>query len=156
MAQENYWLPGFKEVGLSPAQKAWVTRRQRMVPPDAKAMHVARLAGTMAGSIRNAERREAKKAANGRARAAVTVTLAQLMAKLKRQDYRCAVSGLPFWQDDADRVGPTCPSLDRIKPDGDYSNANVRIVLLGVNALRGRGTDADMLRIAAAITRNFK
>jgi hypothetical protein len=73
------------------------------------------------------------------------------MTKLAAQDYRCAISGLPFYVDDADRFGPACPSLDRIDQDGDYSDANLRIVYLGINSLRGRGSDADVLRIARAI-----
>jgi hypothetical protein len=43
------------------------------------------------------------------------------------------------------------PSIDRINPDGDYSDDNIRVVFYGANALRGRGSDADMYRIAAAL-----
>ncbi len=48
------------------------------------------------------------------------------------------------------------PSLDRIDPHGPYSADNVRIVLLGINGLRGCGTDADMYRIARALIRNIR
>ncbi|WP_143325701.1 hypothetical protein [Paraburkholderia ribeironis] len=71
--------------------------------------------------------------------------------KLAAQDYRCAISGLPFYVDDADHFGPACPSLDRLDTDGDYSDANLRVVYLGLNSLRGRGSDADVLRIARAV-----
>jgi len=74
------------------------------------------------------------------------------MTKLRNSNYCCALTGLPFWTDDADRFGPTMPSLDRIDCDGDYSDANVRVVLLGVNSLRGRGSETDMFRIAEALT----
>ena len=84
----------------------------------------------------------------------VTITLDQVLAKLKANDYRCALTGLEFWMDEADQYGPSMPSLDRSDPDGDYSDANVRVVLYGVNALRGRGSAADMYRIAAALMRH--
>jgi hypothetical protein len=41
---------------------------------------------------------------------------------------------------------------ERIEQDGDYSDAHLRIVYLGINSLRGRGSDADVLRIARAIS----
>jgi hypothetical protein len=47
--------------------------------------------------------------------------------------------------------GPTAPSLDRIKVDGDYSARNVRVVLYGVNGVRGNSDDAMMRRIARAV-----
>ncbi|MEM5296936.1 hypothetical protein VSR82_21720 [Burkholderia sp. JPY481] len=74
------------------------------------------------------------------------------MAKLAENDYRCAVTGLPFYVDEAEKsFGPSRPSLDRIEVGGPYSADNLRVVLLGVNALRGCGSDADMVRIARAI-----
>jgi hypothetical protein len=112
---------------------------------------VIRLRKSMGTAIRDARSREAKKAARGLKAANVSVTLDQIMAKLRDNNYRCAVSGLSFWNDDADRYGPTMPSIDRIDPSGDYSDDNTRVVLYGVNSLRGRGSDADMIRIAKAI-----
>jgi hypothetical protein len=53
--------------------------------------------------------------------------------------------------DEADRFGPTMPSLDGIDCDGAYSDDNLRVVLLGVNILRGRGSEADMYRMAQAL-----
>ena len=41
-------------------------------------------------------------------------------------------------------------SLDRINPAGDYSRENLRVVLLGINGLRGRGSDADALQQRSA------
>lgn len=76
------------------------------------------------------------------------------MAKLKQHNYCCAVTGLQFWQDDAEKsYRPTSPSIDRLNPIGDYTAENTRIVLYGVNSLRGCGSDADMMRIAQAIVR---
>ena len=135
------------------ARKAWGTIRARKTgvtgPNDALE---ARLRASMRGAINFAIRRQAIKAAKGRNTVNVTVTVEQLMTKLRNSNYCCALTGLPFWTDDADRFGPTMPSLDRIDCDGDYSDANVRVVLLGVNSLRGRGSETDMFRIAEALT----
>ncbi|MGF6538914.1 hypothetical protein [Paraburkholderia youngii] len=116
-----------------------------------RAEYIRHLRVSMRGAIGLARARQAKRAAEGKRAVAVTVTVAELMTKLAAQDYRCAISGLPFYVDDADRFGPACPSLDRIDQDGDYSDANLRIVYLGINSLRGRGSDADVFRIARAI-----
>jgi hypothetical protein len=83
----------------------------------------------------------------------VTITLDQVMAKLEAQNWRCAISGLPFWFC-GKQYGPTLPSIDRINPEDDYSPDNVRITLYGINSFRGRGTDEDMYRMAEAIIRN--
>ena len=107
-------------------------------------------AATPHQSDNDARRRELKKGAKGGHCANVTVTIDQVMAKLEANNWCCAVSGLPFWSC-GQKFGPTIPSIDRIDPNGDYSDCNIRITLLGVNALRGCGSDADMRRIAAAI-----
>ena len=136
------------------ASKAWVTRRAATDVTSEQMAYVRRLRASMRGAIAFARRRQEKRAAQGKPVVAVTVTLDELMAKLAAHDYCCAISGLPFYTDDADRFGPSCPSLDRINADGDYSNENVRVVYLGINGLRGRGSDADVLRIARAIVAN--
>jgi hypothetical protein len=116
----------------------------------AEAAYRARLRISMRGAIRFAQRRQALKATPVK----VDLTLEQAMEILRKQDFRCALSRLRFWTDGADRFGPSLPSIDRIDPNGPYSAHNVRIVLLGVNSLRGRGTDADMYRIARALVAN--
>lgn len=67
-------------------------------------------------------------------------------------DFRCAVTGIEF------RIGikvmnPFSPSIDRIDPSIGYTDENSRLVLMGYNALKGTGTDADVLEIAMAITK---
>ena len=47
-------------------------------------------------------------------------------------------------------VRPTIPTVERIDPDGPYSDDNIRVVCLGVDALRGRGSMDDMARPRAA------
>jgi len=138
--------------GTLAARKAVETRRRNAgltTPAEIEhAAYVAKLRASMARAIVGARKRQ-----EGRATpVAVTVTVPELMAKLAEQNYRCAVTGLPFYVDDsAGSFGPSRPSLDRIEVGGDYSAENLRIVLLGVNALRGAGSDADMVRIARAI-----
>src|SRR5690348_2224379 len=102
----------------------------------------AKLTQSMRGAIRFAQRRQAAKAVKGYLTVAVSVTLDQLMEKLRADDYRCALTGLEFYVDDGGSYGPTRPSIDRINPKGPYSNKNTRVVLLGVNGLRGEGSDA--------------
>jgi hypothetical protein len=107
-----------------------------------------RLLRAMRNGIRDALARESKKAHPAR----VDITVEQMTEMLREQGNRCALTGLPFWSDENQRpYGPMAPSIDRIDPDGDYTLDNVRVVLYGVNAMRGRGTNGDMYRIAQAL-----
>lgn len=116
---------------------------------DQDAVYLARLRRSMGRAIRDARRRQGKRAKPAR----VDLTTKQAMRILARQDYRCALTGLRFWST-PERFGPTIPSIDRIDARAGYTEGNVRIVLLGVNALRGCGTDAEMLRIARALIKH--
>ncbi|MGF6444419.1 hypothetical protein [Paraburkholderia youngii] len=139
--------------GTLAALKAAETRRRNAGLSPERAAYLAKLRASMAGAIAGARRRQAERATP----VAVTVTVEELMAKLAENDYRCAVTGLPFYEDDAEKsFGPSRPSLDRIETGGPYSADNVRIVYLGVNGLRGCGSDADVLRIARAIVARAK
>jgi len=64
----------------------------------------------------------------------------------------CAVTGIAFRMGEG-ILGPFSPSIDRINPDKGYTPRNCRMVLYGVNALKGTGTDEDMKTIAQAITK---
>jgi hypothetical protein len=133
------------------ALKAWVTRRAA-AHQAGRTAYLHKLRISMRGAIALARMRQAKRAADGRTAVAVTVKVDELMAKLAENNYCCAVSGLPFYADESNgSFGPSRPSLDRIDADGEYSAENVRVVYLGINGLRGRGSDADVLRIAQAI-----
>jgi hypothetical protein len=79
-----------------------------------------------------------RQAALGERGVAVTITSDDLMAKLHAANYRCALSGVEFRQDPFGRFSPTLPSVDRIDPDGPYSDNNTRVV-----CLRCRGSMAD-------------
>lgn len=64
---------------------------------------------------------------------------------------KCAITGIPFVRGNGAGPCPYSATLDRIEPSAGYTKDNSRFVLMGVNALKGRGTDADMYAIAEAI-----
>src|SRR4249920_2438625 len=74
---------------------------------------------------------------------AVKITSDGLMAKLRAASFRCVLSGAEFRSDSGGRFGPTIPTVERIDPDGPYSDDNTRVVCLGVDALRGHGSIDD-------------
>jgi hypothetical protein len=127
---------------------------RRIKPPQAMDTNVVdpayieRLRRSMRGAINFARRRQALKASP----VVVDVTLDELMEILRRQNYRCAISRLPFWCGSMVAYGPTIPSLDRMRASEGYTRSNIRVVLLGVNGLRG--SNDDMLLIARAVAEN--
>lgn len=71
----------------------------------------------------------------------------------------CSLTGLPFINSAAQEAGtsggrPYSPSIDRISPLKGYTQDNCRWVLFAVNSLKGTMTDAEMLTIARALTKN--
>lgn len=70
---------------------------------------------------------------------------------IKRWTGRCEVTGIEFILSDKRSPYLFSPSLDRIIPSLGYTSENSRFVLHAVNALKGEGTDEDMIRIAKAI-----
>ncbi len=110
------------------------------------------LRASVRNAIAGAKRRQAERITEGKPPVEVSITLSEAMQLLAQQNYCCAISGEPFFDDSSGTsFGPARPSFDRIERAGPYSVGNIRVVLLGVNALRGCGTDEDMLRIARAI-----
>lgn len=64
----------------------------------------------------------------------------------------CEITGIKF--DTTSRPihgSPFSPSLDRIKPGEGYTPGNCRIILQGINHMKGRGTDEDIKIIATAL-----
>jgi hypothetical protein len=90
----------------------------------------------------------AKKRQHGRGERGVAVTMTSdgLMAKLRAASFRCVLSGEEFRNDGGRRFGPTIPTIERIDKDGPYSDDNTRVVCLGVDALRGRGSTDDYVQ----------
>lgn len=65
---------------------------------------------------------------------------------------RCEITNIPFISNvGRGRASPFSMSIDRIEPEAGYLQNNCRFVLLGVNCLKGNGTDDDMWRIAQAM-----
>ena len=83
----------------------------------------------------------------------VTLTAADLLAVVKKQNFRCALTGLPFWTatKKSGSVSWDSPSVDRIHHGGAYSLRNVRIVLHCVNTFRGRMRDDQMMLVVRAL-----
>jgi hypothetical protein len=69
---------------------------------------------------------------------------------------RCEITGIEFVLSDRRTPYLFSPSLDRIAPEKGYTQDNCRFVIHAVNALKGAGTDEQMLSIAKAIVENFK
>ena len=91
-------------------------------------------------AISGAKKRQTERGERG---VAVTMTSDGLMAKLRAASFRCVLSGAEFRSDSGGRFGPTIPTVERIDPDGPYSDDNTRVVCLGVDALRGHGSIDD-------------
>lgn len=71
---------------------------------------------------------------------------------LDRSGGVCALSGLPFRPTEIKgQPGPYSASLDRIRPEGGYTLDNVRLILNGLNALKGTSTDEEVLEICRAV-----
>lgn len=74
----------------------------------------------------------------------------QIDAMLRSQNYRCALTCLPFWKSLKRRgcASWDSPSMDRIRHGGPYSFGNIRIVLHCVNIFRGGMGDDIMYEVA--------
>lgn len=73
-----------------------------------------------------------------------------------RCEGRCELSGLGFKTTETGICGPFSPSLDRIDPNKGYTLDNLRLILNGLNALKGDGTDEDLLQICKAVMEKNK
>jgi hypothetical protein len=69
----------------------------------------------------------------------------------KRWTGHCEITNIKFGINGKRGPFPYSPSIDRVDPSKGYTQDNARFVLWGCNALKGVGTDADMLQIAIAI-----
>jgi hypothetical protein len=69
----------------------------------------------------------------------------------KRWTGRCEITGIEFRLNGKRGPFPFSPSVDRIDASKGYTEDNTRFILWGCNAIKGTGTDADMIEIARAI-----
>lgn len=69
----------------------------------------------------------------------------------KLKEWKCEVTGLEFVVIGDGISNPFSPSVDRIDPTKGYLKENCRVVLLGYNMMKGRGTDEDCYKIAKAV-----
>lgn len=92
----------------------------------------ARIESALAGAMEGCRSR-AKNRGRG-----FELTIEWLSALAKKQNYRCAVTGIPIDLRNRSRRGsrnPLAPSIDRIDCKGGYTKDNVRIVALAVNIM---------------------
>lgn len=81
-------------------------------------------------------------------RCSFDLTLDEAYVVYDAQEGCCALSGITF------PLGPLTPysmTIDRIKPELGYTKSNVRFIIFGLNALKGPGTDEDVLKICRAV-----
>jgi len=84
---------------------------------------------------------------NAKKRAAVSLTIEDLLALWRNQNGRCVLTGITMtWG--TGRIEPTSMSVDRIDPQIGYSKENVRLICHSVNMFRGNMTDKEMLTMA--------
>lgn len=67
---------------------------------------------------------------------------------------RCEITKLNFAITNSGR-NPFSPSIDQIRPSKGYTQDNCRFILWSINAMKGAGTDEDVLRIAQAIVSTY-
>ena len=68
---------------------------------------------------------------------------------------RCEMTDIPFVMSKRPAPFVFSPSLDRKDPSKGYTPDNCRFILHAVNALKGAGTDEDVVEICKAIVSNF-
>ena len=79
-----------------------------------------------------------------------SVTLNQLMNIWRKQDGKCAVTGLVMTWAKGTYL-PTSISIDRIDSSIGYRLDNVRLICYAINAFKGVWSDDHMIEMARAI-----
>ena len=73
------------------------------------------------------------------------LTVSQLLKILKRQDYRCALTGEEMTCIRGQGNVPTNASMDRISAGGEYTIDNIQLVCRVINHLRGNNSVLDFI-----------
>jgi hypothetical protein len=80
------------------------------------------------------------------------LTLEWVREQWKKQEGRCALTGIPF-QLDSERIGayrPFAPSLDKIDPKKGYTEENTRLVCVAINLALNQFGEETFTLIACA------
>jgi hypothetical protein len=143
-----------RRIAKDAASATKVARKEIMSELRALAAALGRTSGTKSrskGGVRVVKRTQKE------IKAALTPTVTAQI--LKRQGYKCALTGRPF----ADSVGygssnPYAPSPNRVNPGGDYTEDNVEYVLWIVNRMIGdapREQALELLRDFGMLSKNL-
>lgn len=76
---------------------------------------------------------------------------------LKKQQYKCALSGLPLSTSKVNTKmysDPNTVSIDRIDPTKGYMKNNVRLITFMANSCKGRWTDKQVLEFCHGVIKN--
>ncbi len=142
-----------KKAGNAGALKAHETMRRRGKPPTIDET-------TCFGKLEKYAWKAASSAIHRADKAGLPVDEAWMLSapdQIRRQDYRCALTGLSFNVDDENLktkgAGGThfAPSPDRIDPPKGYVEGNVRWVLWAVNRAKGEMPEALFIKICRAV-----
>lgn len=86
-----------------------------------------------------------------------SLTREDLMAVLKAQDYRCALSGLPLTcQLEVGVKHPYNCSVDRINAGGNYTKDNIQLVCRSLNSWRADTDLKEFIAICKAVAQHNK
>jgi hypothetical protein len=134
---------------LTRAEKKAIQKRVRMAATIGRMEFVA---SRLARAVNNRARNQYK--------IACEIDTKWIIDTIKKQDGRCAVSGLPFCYrrrlPTKDRRNPRAPSVDRIDSSKPYTKRNCRIVLLAVNVAMNLWGDDLFVAICHATIENKK
>jgi hypothetical protein len=161
---------GPRVVGLRPGDPEFEAERQRLIAAfrkgDGATVARRRIAAEVlsfnegagiSGSIAITAQKLVKNARHRAARKKLpcNLTISFIEDALRRQNMRCAVSGLPF--DFAFNIeksmsrNPYNPSLDRIDCKRGYVQGNVRVVLAAINYAINEWGSEEYLKICKAV-----
>lgn len=80
-----------------------------------------------------------------------SVTINDCWQLRARQRNKCVLSGLEFEKSETGVARMLSPSLDRIEPSKGYVAGNIRFILHALNAMKGSGTDVELIVICRAV-----
>lgn len=81
------------------------------------------------------------------------LTVDYLLEILEKQDYKCALSGIPFTRE---RGSANNPSIDRIEAGKEYTKDNIQLVILCLNKWRADTDLKEFIEICKLIAEKHK